>query len=244
MKTQTNPRILLIALLLFATLILTGCVKGEITMDVNDDGSGWIGIALGATQEAKSMLELQGLGTSDGIKGQLEKLLINQAGSNMGLKFDTWVDGEYEWVKVEKEAATIEELNQLAAQTGLFTSFALTRETSFFQNKLNLEAVLQPPTAGLPDLGGFALDTSAVMQMQFALHLPGTITETNGTVDPADSNRLTWSLTGNQPVSIKAASLSYNWLNIGLVAGAAILAMLLLAGLAIFAVVRLLKKPA
>ena len=236
--------ILLSTFVVMAIFILTGCVKSEVSVDVNTDGSGLVGIAIGMTQEAKSMLDLQGLGlsTEGGIKGQLEKMMLNQAISTTGVQFDTWTDGDYEWLKMEKEAGSVEEINQLAAQSNLFKSFTLTQKIGFFQNEFNLNAEISPLTAGLPDLGGFQLDTSSMMEVRFALSLPGSVTQTNGTQNPAEPNKMTWVVQGSQPMVVQASSVAWNWLNIGLVMSALAVLMIVLVILAVLVIIKASRK--
>lgn len=200
---------------------LSGCFKGEISVDVKESGKGFVGVAFGMTQEAKALLSIQSDNSGSQPTNpfdQIQKELAENVGLPGDIKVSTWIDDDYEWFKAEKGFNNLDEINQLVADIEMFKSFKLTRKTGFLQNEFILEGELNSLSDD-PMSGEMQIDPSMFIQMQFSLRLPGRIVETNGLVDVNDPNKMTWRAQGSKPVSMKARSLAWNWVNIGILAG-------------------------
>lgn len=229
-----RQKILFHAISILMILGLTGCFKGEISVDVRDSGNGMVGIAFGMTQEAKALLSMQ---TNDsGAKSQnpleeIQEALKDNVGLPGDVKISSWIDGDYEWFKAEKGFNNLDEVNRLLADNEMFNFFSLTRKAGLFQNEFILEGELSSLSDDTEANEGMQIDPSLFIQMQFALRLPGEITETNGLVDINDPNKMVWKAQGNQTIPMKARSVSWNWVNIVIIGGLA--AILIVAGIGV-----------
>ena len=185
---------------------LTGCFKGEVSIDVMPNGSGNISFAIGMTQQAKALLTKQSANTPQ----DTSKIFADEFGATEDLKITSWIDGDYEWTKAEKKFASPDEVNNILNRNKLFKHFTLTRSHGLLRDVISLDAEFSPlddNTSG-NDLG---VDASTLIQMAFSARLPGKIIETNGLRDNNDPNRIVWNMASKQAVSIKATSGAWNW---------------------------------
>ena len=116
MHARIKQNILLGVFAFLAAIGLTGCFKGEISVDVKENGSGLIGIAFGMTQQAKVLLSSQGNNPLE----QIQKSLSEQVGLPGDVRVSSWVEDEYEWVKVEKGVKSVDEINMVFADNEIF----------------------------------------------------------------------------------------------------------------------------
>jgi hypothetical protein len=228
-------------LYIISTLMLTGlagCFKSEVAMDVKSSGAGTISVSAGMTQQAQTFASDMGKNPLDG----LEENLSTRIGMALtGIEVKRWKEGEYDWVGVTKTFGSLEEINQLMGSSTLFNRFSLTRKRGILQDEFILDAEL-PALGGAVPPEYLLVDMSEYMQMNFSARLPGTILETNGAADANDPNRMVWKVPLDKPVSIKARSLAWNWLNvIGIAAAVLILAAAGISALAVF-IIRKRKK--
>ena len=200
---------------MIATIGLTGCVKAEISVDVKQNGSGTLSMAIGITQQAKALASNQG---SDPIQ-EMKKAFAESTGEAQDVKVTTWIDGDYEWAKAEKEFANLDEINNAFTENKAFNKFFLARNRSLFRDEFMIDAEFAPLDGGSAAGNDFGVDPSTVIQLSFSLRLPGKIIETNGLRDKNDPNRIVWDVESKQAVSIKARSMSWNWINIFIIAG-------------------------
>ena len=200
---------------MIATIGLTGCVKAEISVDVKQNGSGTLSMAIGVTQQAKALASNQG---SDPIQ-EMKKAFAERTGEAQDVKVTTWIDGDYEWAKAEKEFANLDEINNVFTENKAFNKFFLARNRSLFRDEFIIDAEFAPLDGGSAAGNDFGVDPSTVFQLSFSLRLPGQIIETNGLRDKNDPNRIVWDVESKQAVSIKARSMSWNWINIFIIAG-------------------------
>jgi len=164
---------------IITTFGLTGCFKGEISVDVKQNGSGVISVAIGMTQQAKALAASQGTDPFQDMK----KSLADGTGATQDVKLTTWIDGDYEWAKAEKEFANLDEISKVLNDKELFNNFSLSRNRGFFQDEFNLDAEFAPLNSNTPSENDSGVDPSAFIQMSFSAHLPGKIIETNGLRD-------------------------------------------------------------
>ena len=195
---------------------LTGCVKGKVSVDVKWTGSTVVSITLGMTQQAQSLVASQGENTFQDI----EKTMADKTGKiPAGIEVEKWRESDYDWISVTKKFSSLEQVNDVMTNNTLFNSFSLTRNRGIFRDEFILDAELAALSNDMPS-SDYAIDPTAFIDMSFSARLPGTIVETNGFADLEDPNLLTWNAQGYQNVSIKARSLSWNWLNLFLIMGA------------------------
>src|SRR5258706_9740394 len=172
---------------IITTIGLTGCFKGEIAVDVKQNGSGILNLAIGMTQQAKVFAASQGTDPFQDIN----KSLGNGTDTPKDVKVTTWIDGDYEWTKAEKEFANLDEINKVLNGKKLFNNFSLTRSHSLLRDEFTLQAEFAPLNSNTSG-NDSGVDPSAFIQMSFSARLPGKIIETNGLTDINDPNRIVW----------------------------------------------------
>lgn len=209
-KINIKPRALLPFFLIILSFGLSGCFKGNISVDVKANGSGIVSIAFGMTQQAKALISSQGTNPLQDI----EQSMSDESGNvPTDVKVTRWTEGDYEWTKAEKEFKSLDEINKVILNRSLFNHFSLTRKRGIFQDEFILDAELDALNSDIPS-DNSGIDPSAFIEMSFSARLPGKITETNGFVDTNDPNLVVWNVEGYQTVSVKARSVTWNWLNI------------------------------
>jgi hypothetical protein len=200
----------LFLVLIAIALSLSGCFKGNITVDVKPNGSGVVSMAFGMTQQAKALVLSQGTNPLQDI----EQSMSDGSGSTpTNVKVTKWMEGDYEWTKAEKEFKNLDEINKIIVNCSLFNNFSLTRKRGIFQDKFILDAKLDSLNSDIPS-DDSGIDPSAFIEMSFSARLPGKITETNGFIDASDPNLIKWNVEGYQTISVKAISVTWNWFNI------------------------------
>src|SRR5215213_8880256 len=201
-----RQKFIFLVVVIITSVGLTGCFKGEVSVDVMPNGSGNISFAIGMTQQAKALLTKQSAKTPQ----DTSQIFADEFGATEDLKITSWIDGDYEWTKAEKKFASPDEVNNILNRNKLFKHFTLTRSHGLLRDVISLDAEFSPlddNTSG-NDLG---VDASTFIQMAFSARLPGKIIETNGLRDKNDPNRIVWNMASSQPVSIKATSGAWNW---------------------------------
>ncbi|MEI7848446.1 MAG: hypothetical protein WCK35_21780, partial [Chloroflexota bacterium] len=220
MKLKMFRQFILTTIILCGLFALTGCFKSEISVDVNENGSGLVSIAYGVTQQAKTLLAAQSKNPMSEIINGFG--LPYSDGNN--LTVTNWVDGDYEWTKASKEFASLEEINAVLSANKLFNSFSITRMRGLLQDEFVLQAELAPISE---TAGSSLVDPSGFVQIRFSIKLPGEIKTTNGAMDGNNPDHTIWTVQSNSPTSLNLRSASWNWLNIGLGAGFGLLLFLI-----------------
>lgn len=217
MKTIKFKRIAILSILLFMLSFgLTGCFKGNFSVDVKPNGSGVVSVSFGMTQQAKALSSSQGTNPLQDI----EQSLSNGSGvAPTDVTVTNWMEGDYQWTKAEKKFKSLDEINKVALDRSLFNNFSLIRKRGVFQDEFILDAELGALFDDLPyDNSG--IDPSAFIEMNFSARLPGKLIEANGFIDANDPNLIVWNVEGYRTVSVRASSVTWNWLNIfGILAG-------------------------
>lgn len=189
---------------------LTGCFKGNISVDVGWSGVTKVTVALGMTQQAQSMIASQGENPFQDMK----RTMADQAGNiPVGVEVKQWREGDYDWMSAANTFYSLDQVNAVMADKTLFNHFSLTRNRGIFLDEFVLDAELAALGADMPS-NEFGIDPTTFINMGFSARLPGTIVESNGFTDMEDPNLLTWNAQGYQKVSIRARSLSPNPINI------------------------------
>jgi hypothetical protein len=228
-KSITHNRLLQFLLWLVLASVLSGCFKVRMTIDVQPNGSGNLGIALGMTDQAKTLVASQ---WGDPMQ-TLSKNLGVSSGNSPDVKVTRWTDGDYEWVQGEVAYKDLNELNNKMSQTDLFDSFSVTRQPGIFRDRFILNASLKPfmedtNTTNTSNFGN--IDPSAFIEFQIAVHLPGSIIETNGILDGQNSSTMLWTVNSKQSITMQATTEAWNWFNIGIAGGSVGLAILVIGG--------------
>jgi hypothetical protein len=227
-KLKLKQIALLPTLLFMLSFGLSGCIKGNIAVDIKPNGSGIVSISFGMTQQAKALISSQGTNPLQDI----EQSMSDGSGSTpTDVKVTKWMEGDYEWTKAEKEFKNLDEINKVILNRSLFNHFSLTRKRGIFQDEFILDAELDALNTDIPS-DDSGIDPSAFIEMSFSTRLPGKITETNGFVDANDPNLVVWNVEGYQTVSVKARSVTWNWLNIfGILVGGFLFVLFVLFGI-------------
>lgn len=225
---RTTSRLIVLVIL---TLLLTGCVKAEVLVDLKPNGSGTLSMSIGLTSEAKSMLSSQGSDIDTIFDG-----LISDESSQDKIQVEKWADGEYEWAKAGRDFENVEQITQLLDDNTMFNQFSVTQEKSFFQTKYLVDAEFAPLSADTSgsDASSFGMDAAAFIELRFMMRMPGKILETNGYPDKDNPNLISWTAKGDQPVSITATATAMNWTNIGLLLGGILLVVVAAVGIPYF----------
>jgi hypothetical protein len=202
-------------------LLLTGCVKARLGVDVSVTGASTVAVAMGLSQEAVAL----GGEQAQEFLGQAEKSL---PGLNIIPEVRRFSEGGYEWVEASFLVPTLEQLNQgMNANAPLVEEFYLVRMPGFLKDSYLLDATFKPVLAAAGALADTPLDPQQLAEFQFQLRLPGELQESNGVVD-AESNTSTWTLSLDQPTTVHAASESWNILNLFLLAAGGVLLVFVL----------------
>lgn len=211
MKKIKCKRIVLLFFILFIfSFGLSGCFKGNILVEIKSNGSGVVSIAIGLTQQAKSLLASQGVNPLQ----EIEESMSDESGNiSADVKVTKWMDGDYEWAKAEREFKNLDEINEVILNRTLFDHFSLSRKRGVFQDRFILDAKINALNSDIPSDDSI-IDPYAFIDMSFSAKFPGKIKEANGFVDTNDPNLITWNVEGYQSVSVNATSVTWNWLNI------------------------------
>lgn len=237
MKLKNIRQFILTTIILSGLFALTACFKSEISVDVNENGSGLISFAYGVTQQVKTLLAAQ----STNPLAEIDKG-FGASGTEAGnLTVTSWVDGDYEWSKAQKEFASLDEINAVLGANKLFKSFAITRARGLLQDEFDLQAELAPISESA---GSSLVDPSGFVQIRFSIKLPGEIKATNGAMDGNNPNHILWTVQSNSPTSLSLHTVSWNWLNIGLGAGFGLLLVLIFGVALVFSLSGSKARPA
>ena len=201
------------ALILFSFIGLTGCIKVDVSTEIKSNGSGIVGISFGLNSEAKTFISSQG-GVPDNA---METLLNTENISKEGFKVTTWVDGDYEWTKAEKEVLSVDDINSTFSGNNLFTRYDLVHKRGFLKDEFILDAELAPLAID-ESISEIDIPITSFIQLTYSLKLPGKIEETNGVPDVNNANLLVWTAQ-EEAVSMQARSTSWNWLKLLLLGG-------------------------
>jgi hypothetical protein len=189
-------------LIIGVSLLLCGCVKFHITIDVEPDGSGTVGAGLGMTSQAQAFVENQDIGDpSDEIRKYLE-----QEATAGGVVEERWTDGDYEWVEYRIPFEDLEELNARVSETEFFEAFEVSREGGLINQTFTLDGVITPAFLESQVPSDVEIDVTQMFDVRMVVNLPGHISETNGKFGPRGSNTVWWRITSGSPIPIHAIS--------------------------------------
>lgn len=203
-----KPICLLVASAL--ALLLSGCIKAQMTIIVEPDGSGTFGIAIGMTQLAVSLAGTDGESLMQRLSQEMSTQ--NEGGGNVVVR--RWTEGEYEWIETTRHFASLDEMNSLVGDIELFERFSLTRRRGLFRDQFVLDALLAPLLENQERPEDLIIDPSGMFEFRVSVRLPGDVTQTNG-IFAGDSNTMLWIVNNYEPLEMHAVSEVWNWFNIG-----------------------------
>jgi hypothetical protein len=205
---------------LFAALLtITGCVKTQLVIEVDRDGSGRMGMALGMNEEARAFAGSEGVDPIESLRDEISGDIPDE------VYVRAWTEGDYEWVEVKRDFDSLEELREITEGSEMFDSFSLTRHSGLLRDTFRLEAAFTSPLADEEETFTF-LDPSAFIQMDLSVTLPGDVQSTTGR-QQEETGSIVWKLTGS-PTVIRAESETWNARAVALL----VVAVLLLVALA------------
>lgn len=212
----------IIFILIALLLVSSGCVKAQIAIDVHENGTADVALALGLTSQAKALI---------GSQGENPSQIMSEALSDTSITASTrqWVEGDYEWMEGKISLPSLDALNKrMNSNQALVRSFSLVRERNLLQDRFVLDAVLEPMSDNITETDSeFSFDPSGMFEFRVLVRLPGKIVETNGVYDQ-DQSALAWIAASKSPTTIHAVSEVWNWVNIGIIGGGSVLVILLL----------------
>jgi hypothetical protein len=260
----------LIVLLLAGLMFVTGCnAQTGVDTNVNEDGSGTVGIRLAADKDLQDALSgvagsfggqagaiLGILGDLGGLGGgmptsvdELFNLVVGQIPGDWTVERGTDSSGA-RWISVTRSFANPEELQQILS--GQFLSsviatdnFSLTQDNGFFTNKTRYSATADAGsvTSRAQSAAGLAQSVlGQVLTVENRVTLPGTLKDNNA--DEIRGNTLVWNVGTSGSKEMHATSTIYNW---GAIAGTVILGVAIIVGLVIVLILvlrRRRRKPA
>jgi len=233
---KLSHKILKLFISIVLIIPLAGCFKGELFIDIHPNGSATFAGSYGLNSQAKMLLGMQGQ--------NIEEQFFDPNSDDESIRTSRWVEGEYEWVKYERDLQDFDEVNNTLNQGDLFNHFSLTRTKGLFQNQYILDAEIDfsPSDGTTTDPTG--MSASNMIDFRFLARMPGTIQGNNGLMDINDPNLLIWTINIDGVTPIYAKSVTWNYLNIGLMAGVFLLLAILAIVLIVFLVLSRNKSRA
>ncbi|MCB9107847.1 MAG: hypothetical protein H6633_35705 [Anaerolineales bacterium] len=198
-----------VAWFLTMALLLSGCFKGRIDLQVNSDGSGVYAVSMGLTQEALNLIR-----AGEDKTEPMQELRRKAEESNLKPEVRQWTDGEYTWTEAKLPFDSPDELNQFVTKADTFEQFSLRQEKGLLKNRYVLDARFSAPAAEI-DTETPLFNPMNFIEMTMSAKLPGEVVETNGVTD-INTGALSWPLDFNSGTRIYAVSEAWNWFNVGL----------------------------
>ena len=237
---KVKNKLLLLIVFLMA-LVSTGCIKLHLNIEVNPDGSGTMGMAMGMTAQAKALAGSQGVGDPfDAISEEMA-----QSADAPEVTVNRWTEGEYEWAEAQVSFQTLDELNTRMQETDLFKFFKISKRSGLLKDSYVLDAEIAPSafTSDLPS--DMDVNPSGMFEARMTVTLPGEIVESNGIREGGkDSNSLSWTLTSEKALRVHAVSENLDWTR-GILLGGGIFALVVGAiGLIVLGIVFMRRERA
>ncbi len=234
--SKSGKKVLLIFLLLLLTFSAAGCLRLQTNIDLEMDGSGNIDYDLGLNSMLYQMVQLD-----DDMS--LEQL--KQRAEERGYRVDNYEDEEFTGLKMDKDFASIEELQQELEILGILAPGALQNgdeleealeenlefnyEEGIFTNRFMVDVKLDMREEGM--LEEFEQLVSQVVYDQLdlglSLNLPIPARGHNADISEDNDRYLYWDFQAGQMNEIYLEGVVLNWINI-IIAGVVGLIILLL----------------
>lgn len=234
--SKSGKKVLLTFLLLLLTFSAAGCLRLQTNIDLEMDGSGNIDYDLGLNSMLYQMVQLD-----DDMS--LEQL--KQRAEERGYRVDNYEDEEFTGLKMDKDFASIEELQQELEILGILAPGALQNgdeleealeenlefnyEEGIFTNRFMVDVKLDMREEGM--LEEFEQLVSQVVYDQLdlglSLNLPIPARGHNADISEDNDRYLYWDFQAGQMNEIYLEGVVLNWINI-IIAGVVGLIILLL----------------
>lgn len=213
------------------SLLLTGCVKANVHVTVNEDGSADLSYKMTVDSELIEMMAAEGMPIPmDFIKGEVE---------DDGFEVSVIHEGNYQGIEAKKHLETFEdlasEMDRELDGTGTDDQMKMTREDGFFYDTYRVKGKFDlTKFVPIDELVGFEQ-----MDMKFTLTLPVEAEAQNSTRTLADGVTYQWDL---EPGKVNEVDLQAKVMNTGNVALVGGLVVLLLVVAVVFFVIMRKKK--
>lgn len=189
---------------------LAGCIQAQVDLDIQGDGSGEITLQLSLEKSQRDNLSQMGKDPFERLAQQLS----GPAGEPLpGITIDQRHFDNRDWLIVQVSFLSPEDLNARMAQTGLFDSFALVRQSGWVDDRLVLNARMR--TLDVRQLAEDAgLPWKEPEAIEVIVHLPGFRREANGLPIGDTTSSYLWKINPVDPPWIHATSQVWNAWNI------------------------------
>jgi hypothetical protein len=150
------------------------------------------------------------------------------------VRISRWTEGEYEWLQGEVAFKDLNDLNERMSRVEYFEAFSINRQPGIFRDKFILNARLKPLEENITENDSsdlFNIDSSAFIEVQMTVRLPGDVIETNGVFDGNDASKMLWTVGSKQAITMQATSETWDWVNIGIIGGGGIVVTLAIGGM-------------
>ncbi|WP_050632327.1 LppM family (lipo)protein [Bacillus andreraoultii] len=181
--------------LLLSLFLLSGCVKADIGVKVNENGSVDTSVLMGIDKGVYGMIE----GTSDDPIAEMKTDLEDE-----GFKIEDYETDKYKGMKAKKTFKNIDDFS-LDSATATDSPFDIKIDKGLFSTKYTVKGSF----AG--EGGEISSEEQAMynqFDLTFTLQLPGKIGDNNA--KKVEGNKLTWDLSLNKTTEIKAESTKTN----------------------------------
>lgn len=235
----TRSRMFLLPLIALLSLALSGCIAVKTSIFLRQDGSGELTITVGVPTEFITMLPEE-----ENPMAEIEQRLRQELGEEIAIEQSS--EGGYEWRKAKRPFSSLDEINNLMNEFEFVESFSIQKQGSLLKEHFVLDAVygLESLMESEKGIGEEILelpdDLKGLAELQVAVNLPGTFSETNGNYD-SNSGFTLWSISGTDPLQVHAVSETWNIIQLGLLAAVA-LAFIFLFVLIILVISRMRRR--
>lgn len=181
--------------LLISLFLLAGCVKANIGVKVNENGSVDASVLMGIDKGVYGMIE----GTSDDPIAEMKTDLEDE-----GFKIEDYESDKYIGIKAKKTFKNIDDFS-LDSAAATDSPFDLKIDKGLFSTKYTVNGSFENEN------GEVSAEEQAMynqFDLTFTLELPGKIGEHNA--KKVEGNKLTWDLSMNNTTEIKAESTKTN----------------------------------
>jgi hypothetical protein len=196
------------------TLVLSGCITVNTSIEINSDGSGEVVTALGFPNQFTALMATKDI---DLIK-ELRRSLSRQLGYKATPK--QWNDTNFDWLQLTRSFEDEDELNDIVNDLSFVEHFRLQRVRHFLKDQFIIDAQFYFDQSSNPFMDMMSedqtfanLNTTEPIDSKISLRLPGRILESNGNYDTSTKTIL-WETNDTNTVEIYARSEKMNTLSL------------------------------
>jgi hypothetical protein len=165
------------SLLILTLLMLSGCVRGEILIDISQDYSGHLTATLGIDRSLLSMARGSG-------QDPFETLIGDDLPSDV--RVERWAEGDYEWMRGERSFNNLAELEYMLTD-GVFEEVEVSVQDRKFMLRGRTRAMEGEPDEPMSQMA------AGVINFRLFIKAPGETIETNGIFD-RDLGAYSWNI--------------------------------------------------